>query len=83
MKVWIFQTNWYYDGGADITKVFDSKEKAEKWKKRMEELSKLHDQYHSDGTVKGSTYDCPEIQALIKEAGSEDYLGEIVEMTVE
>lgn len=83
MKVYIFQTNWDYDGGAEITKVFDSKEKAEKWKKRMEELCELHNEYHRDGTVRRNTSSCPEIIALQKEAGSKDYLGVFYEMEVE
>jgi len=86
MKVWIFQTNYDYDGGLEITKVFDSKEKAEKWKKRMVELTKLHNQYHRDGTVErsgGGTNSCPEIIALQKEAGNDDYEGNIVEREVE
>ncbi len=83
MKVYIFQTFWDYDGGAEITKVFDSKEKAISWKKRMEELAKLHEKYHKNGMVKGSTNDCPEIIALQKEAGCKEYLGKIIEMEVE
>jgi len=86
LKVYIFQTDWNYDGGAEITKVFDSKEKADKWKKRMGELHDLHEQYHRDGTVKAyasGTSGYPEIIALRKEAGNDYYLGNIVEMDVE
>jgi len=86
MKVFVFQTNWDYDGGAEVTKVFDSREKAEKWKKHMKELEELHNKYHEDGTVSrsgGGTSMCPEIIALQKEAGSEDYLGYIVELELE
>lgn len=86
MKVYIFQTIPDYDQDAEIIKVFDSKEKAEKWNLRMEELTVLHNKYHEDGTVDrsgGGTSECPEIQALVKEAGSENYEGQIIEKEVE
>ena len=86
--MWIYQTKWDYDGGSKITNVFDSKEKAEKWHKRMLEIEELHEKYHRDGTVDkyDSTYNCPEILALCKEARVdtyEGYVGHIVEMEIE
>jgi len=86
MKVYIYKTYGNYNEQGEITKVFDSKDKTERWHKRMVELSNLHNQYHRDGTVTrsgGSTSSCPEILALQKEAGCEDYLGDIIEMDVE
>ena len=88
-KVFIYSVYGDYDEDSEITVVFDSREKAEKWDKRMHELLELHQKYHKDGTVKGSTYRCPEIIALMKEArtydgyGSGGYIGNIVEMEVE
>lgn len=88
MKVWIYKVDGWYDAGDEVRKVFDTKEKAEKWHKRMIELSDLHSQYHKDGTVKQDTSECPEIIALRKEAccaeiGNDEYNGEIIEMELE
>ncbi len=88
-KVFIYSVYGDYDEGSEISIVFDSREKAEKWDKRMHELLDLHQKYHEDGTVKGSTSTCPEIIALAKEARTWDgyhsggYIGSITEMEVE
>lgn len=88
-KVFIYSVYGDYDEDSEITVVFDSREKAEKWDKRMHELLDLHQKYHEDGTVKGSTSQCPEIIALVKEArtydgyGNGGYIGKIIEMEVE
>lgn len=88
-KVFIYSVYGDYDESDEITAVFDSREKAERWDKRMHELQELHQKYHRDGTVKGSTVRCPEIIALTKEARTYDeyisggYIGKIVEMEVE
>ena len=87
MKVWIFKTEWHHGGGGDIIKVFDSKEKGEKWKKRVEELgvsySKLMDDYDPDN----SSNHTAKMEALDKEAEMEyndcNYQGGILEMEVE
>ena len=71
MKVWIFQIPWDYDGGANVTKVFDSKEKAEKWKKRMEELTELYIKLTQDGCSDNIS----ERNALDKEAGTNYEIG--------
>ena len=86
MKVYVYKVFGDYDEEDKVTKVFDSKEKVEKWDIRMRELQDLHQKYHRDGTVmrsRGGTASCPEIIALQKEAGSEDYLGQIFEMDIE
>ena len=49
----------------------------------MQELCDLHNKYHRDGKVKGSTSIDPYIKKLRDEAGSYDYLGDIVEREVE
>jgi len=83
MKVYVYKVNGDYDENDEVTKVFDTREKADKWHKRMKELVELHQKYHEDGTVKGSTSECPQIIALRKESGSVHYTGEIVELELE
>ena len=86
-KVFIYSVYGDWDESNEISIVFDSREKAEKWNKRMHELLELHQKYHKDGTVKGSTSTCPEIIALKKEARTLDgcggYIGEIIEREIE
>jgi len=86
MKVYVYKVYGDYDESDDVTKVFDSRKKAQEWHRRMKELVNLHNEYHKDGTVDrsgGSTDVCPEIIKLRKEAGSENYTGEIVELELE
>jgi len=92
-KVFIYSVYGDWDEDSEITVVFDSIEKAEKWDERMHELLKLHQKYHEDGTVakcgKGTSR-CPEVISLMKEArtfhdgySSGGYIGKIVAMEVE
>ncbi|KKL88805.1 hypothetical protein LCGC14_1921000 [marine sediment metagenome] len=91
MKVYVYKVYGDYDEEDVVSKVFDSKEKAEKWNKRMHELIDLHNKYHRDGTVTrsgGSTLTCPEIIALMKESCTWDgysggYIGDITERELE
>jgi len=50
--VFIYSVYGDYDEGDEISIVFDSMEKAEKWDERMHELLALHNKYHEDGTVR-------------------------------
>ncbi len=85
MKVWIFQTPWDYSGGAEVTKVFDSKEKAENWQKRMEELDERHKKIYERINEPDFNVDTAHGKVLLleKEAGSDyPFHGGFFEMEV-
>ena len=83
MTVFVYFVWGDYDEPGEVRKVFDSREKAEKWNKRMKEILNLHNKYHRDLKIKGSTMTDPYIFKLRQEAGGENYIGEIVELKLD
>jgi len=91
MKVWVYHVDGGYGTIAEVRKIFDTRDKAEKWHRRMLELTKMHEQYRRFGMFvnkDGVDTKLNEINALKIEAGCLDlgndmYDGVIMEVNVE
>lgn len=73
LKVYLCGVRGNINESDRVMKIVRTKKQAEQWLSRMNSMARLHNKYFREGLVRGSTSESELIQALINEAGTENY----------